>query len=324
MRRRKFITLLGGAAVSWPLAVRAQQPTMPVIGFLSAASAREFAHLVAAFRQGLSETGYADSRNVVIEYRWAEGHYDRLPAFAAELVHRPVTVLFTSGGTPSMQAASAATTTIPVVFVAGNDPIKLGLVASLNRPGGNMTGVYMFTTQLESKRLGLLRELVPTATMVAVLMNPTGPATQAQLDDVERAAHAVNLPTHIVRASSDRELDTAFATLIQLRAGALLVASDVFFNSRRDHVVALAARHAIPAIYEFREFAMAGGLMSYGTSLTDAYRQAGTYAGRILKGEKPADLPVVQATKFELVINLKTAKKLGLALPRLDARLPTR
>ena len=316
MRRREFFTLLGGTAVGWPLAARAQQTgKLPTVGFLSGASAHEFAHLAAAFRQGLNDAGFGDGRNVAIEYRWADGDYERLPALAAELVRQPVNVLVTSGGTPSLRAASAATRTIPVVFVAGNDPVKLGLVASLSRPGGNLTGVYLLTTALAPKRLGLLREVVPTAPFVAALVNPANPSTEAQLDDIQQGARSIRLPIHIVRARTGQELDAAFAELTERRAGALLVAADPFFNSRREYIVALAARRAIPAMYEWREFALAGGLMTYGPSLVDGYRQAGTYAGRILKGENPADLPVTQAATFELVINLKTAAALGLTVP---------
>ena len=294
---------------------RGQQRKVPLVGFLSGASAHEFDHLAAACRQGLNDAGFGEGRNVAIEYRWADGDFERLPALAAELVRQPVDVLVTSGGTPSLRAASAATKTIPVVFVAGNDPVKLGLVASLSRPGGNLTGVYLLTTALVPKRLGLLREVVPTAPFVALLVNPANPSTEAQLNDVQQAARSINLPIHLVRARTGQELDAAFAELKERRAGALLVAADPFFNSRREYIVALAARHAIPAMYEWREFALAGGLMTYGPSLVDGYRQAGTYAGRILKGENPADLPVTQAVKFELVINLKTATALGLTVP---------
>jgi putative ABC transport system substrate-binding protein len=316
MKRREFITLLGGAAAAWPLAARAQQqPAMPVVGFLGTASAGPFAHLVASLRRGLLETGFVEGRNVAIEYRWAEGQYDRVPALAADLVRRQVAVIVTVGGEPSAAAATAATATIPIVFNTGTDPVKLGLVASLARPGGNATGVNIFTTELTEKRLGLLRDLVPAAPTIAVLLNPNFPAAAANVREAEAAARAIGKQVVIFNASSDAEIETAFANLVQAQCRALLVGADPFFNSRRGLIVALAARHAIPAIYEWREFAEAGGLISYGTSLVEAYRQQGIYAGRILKGEKPAELPVVQLSKFELVINLNTAKALGLAIP---------
>ena len=312
MRRRDFIALVGSGVAGWPIAARAQQQ-WPVIGFLNGSSAWESAHIVAAFRQGLSEIGYVDGRNVVIDYRWAEGRYDRLPVLAADLVRRQVAVI--ASNTPATIAAKAATTTIPIVFSSGGDPIKLGFVASLNRPGGNVTGVSFFSAKLEAKRLGILRELVPTAAMIAVLLNPKFPDIEAQSQEVQEAARSLALQIQILRASTERDLDTTFATLAELRAEGLLVGADPFLYSRRDYIVELASRHAIPAIYEQREFAAAGGLMSYGTNITDAYRQVGIYTGRVLKGEQPADLPVVQSTRFEFIINLKTAKTLNLEVP---------
>jgi putative tryptophan/tyrosine transport system substrate-binding protein len=315
VKRRQFIALLGGAAAAWPLAARAQPSAMPVVGFLGTASAGPFAHLVASLRRGLQETGFVEGRNVAIEYRWAEGQYDRMPALAADLVRRQVAVIVTVGGEPSVAAAKAETATIPIVFNTGTDPVKLGLVASLARPGGNATGVNIFTTELTEKRLGLLRDLVPAATTIAVLLNPNFPAAAANVRESEAAARAIGKEVVIFNASSDAEIETAFANILQAQCRALLVGADPFFNSRRGLIVALAARHAIPAIYEWREFAEVGGLISYGTSLVEAYRQQGIYAGRILKGEKPAELPVVQLSKFELVINLNTSKALGLAIP---------
>ena len=314
MKRRAFITLLGGAAAAWPLAARAQQP-MPVIGYLNGTSPAPSAQFVAAFRQGLNETGYAEGRNVTIEYRWAEGRYDRMTEMAGDLVRRQVAVIVASGGAAAIASAKQATATIPILFVTGSDPVQTDLVASLNRPGGNVTGVHFFTVELESKRLGLLRDLVPNAATIAVLLNPTYPNAAFHLQEVENAARRAGQQIQILSASTEAEIDVAFARLPQLRAGALLVGADPFFNSRRDQIVALAARYAIAAIYEQRTFAQAGGLASYGTSQTDAYRQVGIYTGRVLKGEKPADLPVVQSTKFEFVINLKTAKALGLEVP---------
>jgi putative ABC transport system substrate-binding protein len=313
VRRREFITLLGGAAAAWPLAARAQQ-TMPVIGLLSSAAHGLSSLQIVAFRRGLHETGYVEGQNVAIEYRLAEGQYARLPALAAELVQRRVTVMVATGS-GSAPVAKAATATIPVVFVTGVDPIASGLVAGLSRPGGNVTGVSFFTTALEGKRLGLLHELASQATVVAALINPSNPAAEAQTTELEEASRKLGLKLHVVRADNERDFDTAFASLVQHRAGALVVCADAFFFSRRERIVALAAHHAVPAIYEWREFAEAGGLASYGTSLTDAYRQAGAYTGRILKGEKPADLPVMQSTRFEFVINLKSAKALGLEVP---------
>jgi putative ABC transport system substrate-binding protein len=314
MRRREFITLISGTAATWPLAA-STQPDLPVIGFLNSVSPQPFANYVAGFRAGLKETGYIDGRNVTIEFRWAEGHYDRLPEMAAELVRHNVAVLVSTGGEPSVLAAKAATTTIPIVFTTGIDPIRAGIVSSLSRPGGNITGVYLFTSQIESKRLGLLRALVPGVQLIAVLLNPNRPDYARQKRDVEEAAHAIGQQIHLLSASNESEIDAAFAAAMQLRVGAMLVGADPFLNSQRDKIISLAARNAIPAIYEQREHALAGGLISYGTNLSEGYRQAGVYAGRILKGEKPGDLPVVQATKFEFVINLKTAKTLGIEVP---------
>jgi putative ABC transport system substrate-binding protein len=314
VKRREFITLLGSAA-AWPLAALAQQAAMPVVGFLSGGAPGPFKHLVAAFREGLKETGYIEGQNATIQYRWAEGQYDRLPLLATDLARRQVAVIAATGGTQAGLAAKAATATIPIVFSSGIDPITAGLVVSFNRPGGNVTGVYLLISELDPKKLGLLRELVPNASVIAVLLNPRSADIRARSAGVQEAARTVGQHIRILHASTERELETAFASLAELRAGALVVSSDPFFNSRRDQIVALAARYAIPAIYEGREYALAGGLISYGTSLAEGYRQVGLYAGRILKGEKPADLPVVQPTKFEYVINLKTAKTLGLTVP---------
>jgi putative ABC transport system substrate-binding protein len=314
MKRREFITLLSGAAAAWPVAARAQQAVVPVIGYLSGGSPGPFAHLAAAFRAGLQDTGYIEGQNVAIEYRWAEGRYDRLASLAADLVHRQVAVIAATGGFAATRAATAATATIPIVFSSGSDPVKLGIIASLSRPGGNATGVYLFLSALDPKKLGLLREVVPQPTTIGGLLNPNVDDFQDRLASLQEAARTVGQQIHIVYASSERELDTAFGGLSQQRVGALVVGADPFFNSRRDHIVALAARYAVPAIYEAREYALAGGLMSYGTSLTDGYHQVGVYAGRILKGAKPAELPVLQSTKFQFVINLKTAKALGVKI----------
>jgi putative ABC transport system substrate-binding protein len=296
--------------------VRAQQKAMPVIGFLSARSPGESAPLVSAFRQGLSETGYVEGQSVAIEYRWAEGHYDRLPALAADLVGRKVEVIATTGGPAPAFAAKNATSTVPIVFLTGTDPVATGLVASLARPGGNLTGVSNLLTELTAKRLDLLSELVPQAKVIALLVNPTSPEAEPTIRDAREAARAKAVQLPILKAGSESEIDVAFATLAQLHAGALVVGADPFFSTRREHIVALASRHAIPAIYWGREFAASGGLISYGTSLTSTWRQIGIYAAKILNGAKPADLPVQQPTTFELVINLKTAQALGLTVPQ--------
>ena len=314
MKRREFITLLGGAA-SWPLAAGAQQPAMPVIGFLGSELPDLYVDRLRAFRQGLNEASFVEGRNVAIEYRWAEGRNDRLPGLADDLVRRRVTVMVATT-TPAVLAAKAATTTIPIAFLTGTDPVAMGVVASLNRPGGNMTGVSNLSTEMGAKQLELLHAVIPSATVIALLVNPTDPIIVETLSkDLQTAAHAIQRELLVGSASTEREIDTAFTTLVQRKVGALVVGNDPFFNARPDQLVALAARHAVPAIYPYREFVAAGGLMSYGSSLTDAYRLVGVYAGRILKGEKPADLPVQQSTKVELVLNLKTAKALGIALP---------
>jgi putative tryptophan/tyrosine transport system substrate-binding protein len=322
MRRREFITLLGGAAAAWPLAARSQQSVMPVIGLLDFTSDTLVAERLRAFRGGLAETGYVEGQNVVIDFRSAEGQFDRFPALAVDLVRRQVSLIAVPGSVAAALAAKAATKTIPIAFGVPEDPVKLGLVASLPRPGGNATGINFFTTEVMAKRLGLLRELVPAAARLAVLVNPTnvgrGPFTRAELDP---AARVLGLQVQFYDASTNQEIDAAYAALVHERPDALFVSSDGFFTSRRVQLIALAARHALPAAYSVREFVEAGGLMSYGTSLTDMYRQVGVYSGRILKGEKPADLPVVQASKFELVVNLQTAKLLGLDVsPMLLAR----
>jgi putative tryptophan/tyrosine transport system substrate-binding protein len=318
--RRQFVSALAGAAVPWPLAAQAQQP-LPVIGWLFGISSEAGQPTLAAFRKTLGDAGYVEGRNVNFEYRWADGQYDRLPAMAADLVARPVTLIATGGGEPAAFAAKAATSTIPIVMVGGSDPVKEGLVASLNRPGGNITGATVFSYDMESKRLGLLHEATPAAKTVAVLLNPANPAVELQLRDVREAAPRIGVEVITFTAGADSEFEGIFAAMEQQHAAALLVGADPFFNSRRAHLIALAAQHRLPAIYEWRQFAVDGGLMSYGTVLTDAYAQAGTYAGRILNGEKPADLPVVQPTNFQFVINLKSAKALGLQIsPTLSAR----
>jgi putative ABC transport system substrate-binding protein len=312
MNRREFITLLGVAA-AWPVVAQAQ-PAMPVIGFLSPTSAQGDAPYVAAFRQGLQQAGYREGQNVAIEYRWAEGQNDRWPAMAADLVRRQVTVI-AALGPPAALAAKAATTTIPIVFVTGRDPVQLGLVESLARPGGNLTGVVTLSGELGPKRLELMREFVPTATAFALLVNPTNSTAETQSKDVQDAARKLGLPLHILHASTEREIDTAFKILVQLRADALVIATDPFFLTRSEQFAALALSHSVPAIFQYRTFAAAGGLMSYGTDIAELDRLAGIYAGRVIKGVKPADLPVQQSTKVELIINLKTAKALGLNIP---------
>jgi putative ABC transport system substrate-binding protein len=315
LRRRDFITLLGGAA-AWPLTARAQQATPPVVGFLEAKSADTSAHFVAAFRQGLMEAGFVEGQSVAVEFRWAEGHFDRLPKMAAELVQRRVAVIVAISPNAAL-AAKAATTTIPIVFQTGSDPVQAGLVTSLSRPGGNLTGTSRLATELMPKLLEVLREAVPNAE-VALLVNPASFDVEGKTREMQVAALALGLPRlHVLNARTEREIDTAFATLIQLQANALVIGQDVYFNSRIEQLAELALRHRVPAIYSLLEFAAAGGLMSYGASLADQYRQVGVYTGRILKGEKPADLPVQQATKVELIINLKTAKALGLPVPQL-------
>jgi putative tryptophan/tyrosine transport system substrate-binding protein len=314
MRRREFITLLGGAAAAWAVPARAQQPAMPVIGFLAGQSRQGRAYLTAALKQGLSETGYIEGQNTGIEYRWAENQYNRLPELAVELLARKVAVIV-AGPLPAALAAKAATADIPIVFAIGGDPVKSGLVASLNRPDGNVTGVSFFTTTLEPKRLELLQEVSPNVAVIAMLLNPKSLDYENQVRDVQTAARSIGQQIVILNASSEHDIENAFATIVQQRVGAILIGSDPFFTDQRNQLVALAALHGIPAIYQWREFTEAGGLMSYGTSLTDAYRSVGNYVGRILKGTKSADLPVQQSTKVELVINLKTARALGLTFP---------
>jgi ABC-type uncharacterized transport system substrate-binding protein len=313
MKRRKFITLLGGTVIAWPVAARAQQPAMPVIGFLNTRAAEQDAHLLVAFRQGLRENGYVEGRNVTIEYRWAEGHYDRLPALAADLARRQVTVI--AANSQATVAAKAITSTIPIVFITGADPVQVGFITSLNRPGGNLTGVTSLDTQLGRKRLQLLHELLPTARKMAALVNPTFPGSDIQTRDLQSAASALGLQLHVLYASTERDINTVFTDLTRMQANGLVIGNDPFFTSWSEQLGALALRHRMPAIYEFRPFVEAGGLISYGGSISDLYRLFGVYTGRILKGEKPADLPVQQATKVEMTINLRTAKTLGLTIP---------
>jgi putative ABC transport system substrate-binding protein len=316
MRRRDFIAAFAGVAAAWPLAARAQQPALPMIGFLSGASSGNYQPFVTAFKEGLKQTGYVEGRNVAIEYRWAEGQFDRLPKLAADLVDNRPTMIMASGNAAAV-VAKMATATIPIVFTSGFDPIQIGLVASFNRPEGNITGVYTFTAEMPIKSLELLHELAPAAPGIGLLINPTSPnlSESVVVKDMEAAARPLGKQIHVLEASTDAQIDAAFSTLTQLRAGALVIVADQFYNDRRERIAALALRHALPSVYPRREYALAGGLMSYGTNLSDVYRQAGVYAGRILKGAHPADLPIVQSTKFELVINLKTAKALGLRIP---------
>jgi len=313
LKRRQFMTFLLGAAAARPLAAQAQQPALPVVGFLNSRGAGENETILVAFRRGLQEAGYTEGQNVTIEYSWADNHYDRLPMLAADLVGRRVAVIVSNG--PPIKTVKAATSTIPIVFAVGFDPLAFGLVSSLSRPGGNLTGVSILDVEIGPKRLELLRELIPTATVVALLVNPTTPAAEAIARDVQAAARVLGLQLHVLHAANDRDFDAVFATLAQLRADALIIGGDPFFTSRSRQLGELTLARRVPAIYEFHEFAAAGGLISYGTSLADAYRQVGTYTGRILKGEKPSDLPVQQATKVELILNLKTAKAFDIAVP---------
>jgi putative tryptophan/tyrosine transport system substrate-binding protein len=315
MTRRQFIALAGSAVAIWPLTARAQQPAMPVIGFMSGRAPGDSAHLVSAFRQGLAETGFVEGQNIAIEFRWADGDYDRLPALADDLVNRRVAVLVAVGGDVSAVVASKATKTIPVVFGMGGDPVKAGMVASFNRPGGNVTGYTLWTSEMESKRLGLLRELAPGVPLIGILVNPRFPPTVQELDDLEPAAKGVGQQLFVATANDDAELDAALASFVQQRVGAFLVTAAPFFDTRRARIVEFAAQNRVPAIYQFREYAVAGGLISYGPNIAESYQNAGVYVGRILKGEKPADLPILQPTKFDFVINLKTAKALGLTVP---------
>jgi len=321
LRRRDFITLLGGAAAAWPLALRAQLPAAPVIGFLNPASPTEFAYRVAAFRNGLTEMGYVEDQNVKIEYRWAQRQYDRLPELATDLVRHRVAAIAATGGLPSVQAAKRATSEIPIVFTFEGDPVAFGLVASLNNPGGNVTGITMISSLIVSKRISLLRDLIPGIKTIAILMNSTSPANKAEVAAAEQAARTLGWQVRVLGSSGKGDFDAAFQPLTRERADALLVCTDPIFESQRDQIIALAAHHVVPAIYALREYPVSGGLMSYGASITDLYRQAGVYVGRILKGERPADLPVMQASKFELVVNLKTARALGLQIPPIGLAL---
>jgi putative ABC transport system substrate-binding protein len=315
IRRRELILALGGAAITWPIAARAQQAPMPAVGFLHSASVRNYEPQLNGFREGLANAGYVEGRNVTIEYRWAETQLDRLPALAAELVRRPVAVIAACGSPTAALAAKSATTSIPIVFENGADPVRIGLVASLNQPGGNVTGITNFSGELVAKRVGLLRELVPSATSIAALINPSRPGADAQSAQVHEAARAIGLPLHVVKAASEDDLDVAFSSLPQLKVGGLVMTADALFTDRQQQIIALAKRYAIPTIYEFRHFVVAGGLFSYGPDPRDTYRQTGSLVGRILKGEKPADLPVMRPSKFELVINMKTAKALRIEVP---------
>ncbi len=315
MKRREFIRLIGGAAASWPLAARAQQPAMPVIGFLNAGSPAAFSELAAAFRQGLNDAGYVEGQNVLIEYRWAEGRYDRLPALVADLVNRRVAVIASTGGNAVVEAAAAATTIVPIVFLGSDVALKTGVITSLNRPGGNVTGVVMSTSALLSKCLQFLGELVPKDATIGVLVNPNSSTTIEDKEDIQTAARQIGRQIFILTADKEAEIDTAFATLAERHAGGLVVQGDIRYTNRRDDFIALAERYAIPAIYMWSEFTSAGGLIAYGNNLAEGYRQVGTYTGRILHGAKPADLPAMQPTRFRLTINLKTAKTLGLTIP---------
>jgi putative ABC transport system substrate-binding protein len=315
MRRREFVSLIGGAAATWPFAGHAQRPAMPVVGFLNAASPQAYARMSSAFLKGLGEASYIEDQNVKIEYRWAQGEVNRLPAFAADLVHREVSVIAATG-TPAALAAKAATTTVPIVFETGSDPVQLGLVASLSRPGGNITGVAQLAVEVAPKRLELLHELIPTARVIALLVDPTDPAIfEKTTQSVQAAARSLGLELHVLNVSTEPDLDAVFANLVQLRVDGLVISGGQFFNSRNKQIAARALQHMVPTIFPYRDFAAAGGLMSYGASIIDAYRLAGIYTGRVLKGEKPADLPVQQATKIELIINLETAKALGVTVP---------